>query len=81
MDATPLTFSMEDTHCFNSVCLRYVNDKKLSVFQSNVNGNIFKTQNYSTSIRNAAKVFPDHHFWTGSLGKWSTVLSGVSSQF
>ena len=29
--ATPLTF-----HINNSVCLRYVDDKKLSVFQSNV---------------------------------------------
>ena len=27
---------MEDIHIFNSVCLRYVDDKKLSVFQSNV---------------------------------------------
>ena len=35
--ATPLTFSMEDIHICNSVCLRYVDDKKLSVFQSNVN--------------------------------------------
>ena len=35
--ATPLTFSMEDIHHIcNSVCLRYVDDKKLSVFQSNV---------------------------------------------
>ena len=34
--ATPLTFSMEDIHICNSVCLRYVDDKKLSVFQSNV---------------------------------------------
>ena len=34
--ATPLTFSMEDIHICNSVCLRYVGDKKLSVFQSNV---------------------------------------------
>ena len=35
--ATPLTLSMEDIHICNSVCLRYVDDKKLSVFQSNVN--------------------------------------------
>ena len=35
-NATPLTFSMEDIHICNSVCLRYVDDKKLSVFQSNV---------------------------------------------
>ena len=34
--ATPLTFSMEDIHICNSVFLRYVDDKKLSVFQSNV---------------------------------------------
>ena len=34
--ATPLTFSMEDIHICNSVCLRYGDDKKLSVFQSNV---------------------------------------------
>ena len=34
--ATPLTFSMEDIHICNSVCLRYVDDKTLSVFQSNV---------------------------------------------
>ena len=34
--ATPLTFSMEDIHICNSVCLRYVDDKKLSVFKSNV---------------------------------------------
>ena len=33
---TPLTFLMEDIHIFNRVCLRYVDDKKLSVFQSNV---------------------------------------------
>ena len=34
--ATPLTFSMEDIHICNNVCLRYVDDKILSVFQSNV---------------------------------------------
>ena len=34
--ATHLTFSIEDIHICNSVCLRFVNDKKLSVFQSNV---------------------------------------------
>ena len=34
--ATPLTFSLEDIHICNSVCLRYVDDKTLSVFQSNV---------------------------------------------
>ena len=34
--ATPLTLSMEDIHICNSVCLKYVDDKKLSVFQSNV---------------------------------------------
>ena len=34
--ATPLTFSMEDIHICNSVCLGYVDDKKLSVSQSNV---------------------------------------------
>ena len=34
--ATPLTFSMEGIHICNSVCLRYVDDKKPSVFQSNV---------------------------------------------
>ena len=34
--ATPLTFSIEDIHICYSVCLRYVDDKKLSVFQSNV---------------------------------------------
>ena len=34
--ATPPTLSMEDIHICNSVCLRYVDDKKLSVFQSNV---------------------------------------------
>ena len=34
--ATPLTLSMEDIYICNSVCLRYVDDKKLSVFQSNV---------------------------------------------
>ena len=33
---TPLTFSMEDIHICNSVCLRYIDDKKLFVFQSNV---------------------------------------------
>ena len=36
MSATPLTFSMEDIHICDSVCLRYVDDKKLSVLQSNV---------------------------------------------
>ena len=40
--ATPLTFSMEDIHICNSVCLRYVDDKKLSVFQSSVKYLIFK---------------------------------------
>ena len=34
--ATPLTFSMEDIHICNSVCPRYVDEKKLSVFQTNV---------------------------------------------
>ena len=34
--ATPLTFSMEDIHICNSVCQGYVDDKKLSVFESNV---------------------------------------------
>ena len=34
--ATPLTFSMEDIQICNSVFLWYVDDKKLSVFQSNV---------------------------------------------
>ena len=34
--ATPLTFSMEDIHICNSVCLRYVDDKKLSFIQPNV---------------------------------------------
>ena len=34
--ATPLTFSMEDIHICNSVCLGYVDGKKPSVFQSNV---------------------------------------------
>ena len=34
--ATPRTFSMEDIHICNSVCLRYVDDQKLSVFQTNV---------------------------------------------
>ena len=31
--ATPLMFSMEDICICNSFCLRYVDDKKLSVFQ------------------------------------------------
>ena len=43
--ATPLTFSMEDIHICNSFCLRYVDDKKLSVFHSNVK--YLKTQRYS----------------------------------
>ena len=30
--AFPLTFSMKDIHICNSVCLGYVDDKKLSVF-------------------------------------------------
>ena len=34
--ATSLTFSMEDIHICNSVCLTYVDDKKPSVFQLNV---------------------------------------------
>ena len=34
--ATPLTFSMKDIHICNSVCLGYVDNTKLSVFQSNV---------------------------------------------
>ena len=34
--ASPLTFSMEDIHICNSVCRRYVDEKKLSVFQSNI---------------------------------------------
>ena len=34
--ATPLTFLIDDIHICNSVCLRYVDDKKLSVFQPNV---------------------------------------------
>ena len=34
--ATPLTISMEDIHICNSVCLGYVDDKKLSLFQSNI---------------------------------------------
>ena len=33
--ATPLTFSMEDSYICNSVCLRYVDGQKLSVFQAN----------------------------------------------
>ena len=33
---TSLTNSMEDIHICNSVCPRYVDDKKPSVFQSNV---------------------------------------------
>ena len=41
--ATPLTISMEDIHIYSSVCLRYVDDKKLSVFQSNVK--YFKLRN------------------------------------
>ena len=41
--ATPLTFLIEDIHICNSVCLRYVDDKKLSVFQLNVK--IFKLKN------------------------------------
>ena len=34
--ATSLTFSMEDIHICNSVCLGNVDDKKLSAFQSNI---------------------------------------------
>ena len=34
--ATPLTFSIEYFHICNSVCLEYVDGKKLSVFQVNV---------------------------------------------
>ena len=34
--AIPLTFSMVDIHICNSVCLRYVDGKKVSFFQSNV---------------------------------------------
>ena len=30
--ANPLIFSMEDIHICNSVCMGYVDDKKLSVF-------------------------------------------------
>ena len=41
--ATPLTFLIEDIHICNSVCLRYVDDKKLSVFHLNVK--IFKLKN------------------------------------
>ena len=41
--ATPLTFSMEDIHICNSVCLGYVDDKKLCVL---VKCQIFKTQKY-----------------------------------
>ena len=40
---TFLTFSIEDIHICNSVCLRYVDDKKLSFFQSNVK--YFKLKN------------------------------------
>ena len=35
--ATPLTFSMEDIHICNSVCLMYVDDKKLSVSSQMLN--------------------------------------------
>ena len=42
-----LTLSMEDINICNSVCLRYVDDKKPSVFQSNAKGKIIKTKKKS----------------------------------
>ena len=36
LSATPLTFSIEYFYICNSVCLEYVDGKKLSVFQVNV---------------------------------------------
>ena len=49
-NVTPFTFSMEDFHICNSVCLRYVDDKKLSVFKSNVKYLKLKNiHNYSNS--------------------------------
>ena len=54
---SPLTFSMEDIHICDSVCLRYVDDTKLSVFQSNVKYLKLKNiQNYLKSGSMACKV-------------------------
>ena len=53
--ATSLSFSMEDIHICNSVCLGYVNDKNLSCVP--VKCQILKTQKYS-------KIFK---FWFYSL--------------
>ena len=55
-NATPLTYSMEDIHICNSVCLRYVDDQNLCV---PVKCQIFKTQNiqkYLNSRSMACKV-------------------------
>ena len=52
--ATPLTFSMEDIHICNIFCLRYVDDKKLSVFLSNVKCKPFKSQNYSKYLNSGS---------------------------
>ena len=46
-NATLLTLSVQDIHICDSVCLRHVDDNKLSLFQLNVKGKTFKTQKYS----------------------------------
>ena len=37
-NVTPLTDSLEDIHIYETVCIRYVDDKKLAVFQSKCQG-------------------------------------------
>ena len=55
--ATPLTFSMEDIHICNSVCLRYVDDKKLAMFSQMSNIKKLKNiQKYLNSGSMAGKV-------------------------
>ena len=56
-NATLLTFSMEDIHICDSVCLGYVDGIKLSTLQANIKGKTFKTQKY-------AKIFK---FWFYAL--------------
>ena len=42
-----LLFSLKDIHIYDTVCIWYVDDKKLSVYQSNVKGKRLKIQKYS----------------------------------
>ena len=44
-NVTSLTFSLEIIHICDIVRLRYVDNKKLSVFQSNVKGKYLKFKN------------------------------------